>query len=176
MHSGNHQWLQTVKVRYPEHFKGAQVLEIGAYNVNGTARDHFKECKRYVGVDQTPGPCVDIAVDATATVFKPGEFDTLLYLSVFEHDPKWWNGFSHNLQWVRDGGLIIVCWGAEGNLRHAPEPWAIVHVKDFMNELRYWPIVLEDAFFEAMRHTDDAKGCFDVVARKKNSIGVVKKT
>lgn len=175
MHSGNHQWLETVKNRYPDSFTRADVLEIGAYNINGTARDHFKDCKSYVGVDIAAGPCVDIVSDARKTSFKVGQFDTLVYLSVFEHDQNWAAGFDHNLQWVRDGGLIVTCWGAEGNLRHDPEPWAIVSVSQFMNELRYWPISIEDAFFEAMRHTNDAAGCFDVVARKVNSMPVARR-
>lgn len=166
MHKGNHEWLEAVRKAQPGHFMGAQVLEIGAYNINGTARDHFKDCQRYVGVDREKGPDVDIVSDATKTVFKPGEFDTLVYLSVFEHDPNWAPGFTHNLQWVRTGGLIIMCWGAEGNPPHEPFPWAVVHVKDFMNELRKWPIWIEDAFFEGMRHKKDAPGCFNVVARK----------
>ena len=87
MHQGNRDWLKSVREKYPEHFKDAQVLEIGSYNVNGTARDYFKDAKRYVGVDCCKGKCVDIVCKATETKFKPGEFDTLVYLSVFEHDP-----------------------------------------------------------------------------------------
>jgi hypothetical protein len=166
MHPGNHQWLEQVRVTYPGYFDGASVLEIGSYNVNGSARQHFKKPKRYVGVDREKGPDVDIVSEAVATSFKPGEFDTLVYLSVFEHDPKWAEGFSHNLKWLRNGGLILVCWGAEGNTRHPPEPWAPVPIRDFMNSMKNWPVLVEDAFFEATRYKGYAVGCFNVVAKK----------
>jgi len=168
VHQGNRDWLKSVREKYPEHFKDAQVLEIGSYNVNGTARDYFKDAKRYVGVDCCKGKCVDIVCKATETKFKPGEFDTLVYLSVFEHDPIWRAGFEHNLPWVRTGGLILICFGAEGNLPHPPEPWAIVPVKAWEKAAKEMPLEILDAFFEKDRKgiTYDTPGAYDVLARK----------
>lgn len=168
MHVGNRDWLKSLRQKYPENFTGAQVLEIGAYNVNGTARDYFQDAKRYVGVDQCAGKCVDVVSEAKNTKFLPGEFDTLVYLSVFEHDPIWRQGFEHNLQWIRKGGLILICFGAEGNLHHAPEPWAIVPAKDFHEAAKAWPIEILDSFFEKDRKgiTYDTPGAYDVLARK----------
>lgn len=168
MHQGNRDWLKKLRAQYPEHFVGAQVLEIGAYNVNGTARDYFEGVGRYIGVDCCEGKCVDIVAEAKDTLFMPGEFDTLVYLSVFEHDSIWKVGFEHNLQWVRKGGLIIICFGAEGNLPHPPEPWAIVPYLEFHEAARAWPVELIDAFFEKDREgiTYDTPGAYDVLARK----------
>lgn len=168
MHIGNRDWLKSLRQKYPQSFTGAQVLEIGAYNVNGTARDYFQDAKRYVGVDVAKGPCVDIVSEAKDTKFVPGEFDTLVYLSVFEHDPIWRVGFEHNLQWVRKDGLILICFGAEGNRPHGPMPWAIVPYKEFHEAAKAWPIEILDAFFECDREdiTHDCPGGYDVLARK----------
>lgn len=171
MHEGNRIWLEGAKKKYPEHFDGANVLEIGAYDVNGTARDHFKDAKRYVGVDHTAGPGVDVVCEATKTTFKEGEFDTLVYLSVFEHDPLWAEGFERNLAWVRPGALIFVCWGAEGNTPHDPEPWALVPVRDFQDAALKWPIRIVDQFFEVDRFGPGVAGAYDVLARKLAVVG-----
>lgn len=166
MHPTNRIWLSRVQKRFPQHFVGASVLEIGSYNVNGTARDYFPKARKYVGVDREAGRDVDIVAEAKATSFVPGEFDTLVYLSVFEHDPEWAKGFEHNLRWVRDGGLIILCWGAEGNLKHAPFPWAIVPVLDFMKASREWPIGILEALFEHDWIAGAPPGIYDVLAIK----------
>lgn len=166
MHQGNRDWLHHLQARLPGYFKKVNVLEIGSYDVNGTARDFFMNAARYVGVDKVPGPGVDVVANAGDTSFTPLEFDTLVYLSVFEHDPEWAAHFAHNLQWIRPGGLIIVGWGAEGNLRHDPEPWALVPHQDFIERARAWPIEILDSFFEAKRFVPDCPGAFDLLARK----------
>lgn len=167
MHQGNRDWLAYLKALLPDYFKNARVLEIGSYDVNGTARDYFQEAIRYVGVDKVAGPGVDIVADAGATIFTPGEFDTLVYLSVFEHDPAWAENFAHNLTWIRPGGLLIVGWGAEGNKRHEPEPWAPVPHRAFLDRAGAWPIEILDAFFEEKRFVPDCPGAFDLLARKR---------
>jgi hypothetical protein len=165
MHQGNRDWLLGLKSLYPDAFMGA-VLELGSGNVNGTARDYFKDARRYVGVDQVHGKDVDLCLPCARTAFREGEFDTLLCLSLFEHDPLWHESFGHNLPFVREGGMIFVCFGAEGNLRHPPEPWRIVPVKDWEIAAAGWPIEVLDAFFEETRYTKDCPGAYDVVARK----------
>ncbi len=165
MHQGNRDWLASLRIAHPEAFVDSNVLEIGSYDVNGTVRDYFST-KRYVGVDHAAGPCVDVVSEASKTVFEPEEFDVLVCMSVFEHDPDWAVGFEHNLQWIKPGGLIIICWGAEGNCPHAPYPWAIVPVADFVNAAKKWPIEILEAFFEGERFTADCGGAYDVLARK----------
>lgn len=166
MHQGNKDWLASLSKQYANEINGASILEIGSMDWNGSARPYFKAAARYVGVDHCDGPAVDIVCPAVATKFMLGEFDILICLSVFEHDPNWIETFHHNLQWVKEGGLLVVCWGAEGNQRHDPEPWAIVPVADFIKAATEWPISVSEGFFEVNRFTPDCSGCYDVVARK----------
>lgn len=167
MHPGNIEWLSELRKKYPENFINAKVLDIGSYDMNGSARQMFSECRQYVGVDVRPGPGVDVVATTGKTSFKPGEFDTIVYLSVFEHDPDWDKNFLHNLQWVKKGGLIITGWGAEGNVMHGPLPWALVPHKDFSKAAKEqkWPVEILDEFFEGDRYTKEL-GAYDALCRK----------
>lgn len=166
MHLGNKGWLDRLKQVYPEAFKGA-ILELGSLDINGSVRPWFAGASRYVGVDIVKGPGVDVVCNAKDTRFLEGEFDTLVAFSLFEHDPQWKESFAHNLPWLRAGALIFLCWGAEGNPRHPPEPWAAVPVADFTEAAKGWPIEIVDAFFEGTRFTPDCPGAYDLVARRK---------
>jgi RimJ/RimL family protein N-acetyltransferase len=169
MHLGNKDFLDHLKKTYPESFKGA-VLELGSFDLNGSIRPWFKEAKKYVGIDIIKGKGVDIVCNARDTQFTKDEFDTLACFSMFEHDPKWKESFAHNLPWLKEGGMIFLCWGAEGNLHHGPEPWAIVPAADFAVAALDWPIEIIDQFFEPTRFTPDCPGAYDLIARKKTAV------
>src|SRR3990167_9971812 len=117
MHENNKKWLEDVKKKFPEHFKDVKVLELGSLNVNGSCREYFDKCK-YIGVDVVAGNGVDIVIHAKNTLFWPEYFDTLVSLSMLEHDPDYVDSLRNNFQWLKKGGLLILCWGAEGNLPH----------------------------------------------------------
>ena len=165
MHLGNRDFLNDMSTKYPGNFNGAKVLELGSLDLNGTARDHFSGCQ-YTGIDIVPGKDVDVVVAAKNTIFLPDQFDTLITMSMFEHDPTWKQSFAHNLQWLRSGGLLIACWGAEGNLHHGPEPWKPVPAQIMWNFTKTLPIRDVDMFLEGMRYTDDCPGAWDLVAWK----------
>lgn len=170
MHAANRAWLHYLSLRYKEYFNDdAKVLEIGSYNVNGSAREYFSKKCEYVGVDREDGPDVDVVMEAQDTEFEEEYFDTLVYMSVFEHDPDWARGFEHNLKWIRPHGLLVVCWGAEGNLPHPPEPWAPIPAGAFMEKVKEgWPVRILDYFYEKDRYPDtDVAGVFNVLAVKR---------
>jgi hypothetical protein len=167
MHVGNIDFLKDVRQRFAADIADRAVLELGAYDVNGSARPHWPGTRRYVGVDQCAGPGVDVVADAAKTVFEPNGFDTLLCLSMFEHDPHWADSLRHNLPWVKSGGLVILGWGAEGNCPHAPYPWAIVTVAEWHAVLATLPLAVVEEFFEHTRYTADCAGAYDVIARKQ---------
>lgn len=160
MHLNNRKWLEDCKKNYPNNFKGCSVLEIGSQNVNGTARDYFDDCD-YVGVDREPGDGVDIVADARDTKFDR-QFDTLLILSVFEHDLNWKDTLKHNLQWLKNDGVCFVCFGAEGNLPHM-DIWAIVPHQEFLNECKKLGLKVVDAFFEEDRYGLGDSGVYNLV-------------
>lgn len=165
VHLNNHLWLADLKRDHPEYLKKARVLEIGSKVWTGTIRPFFEDCY-YIGVDQEDGDGVDIVCQGDETGFHPGYFDTLAMFSVFEHTPKWREILVHNLQWLRVGGLFMTCFGAEGNARHEPEPWAIVPHQEFLDFCDTLPLTIMDAFFEEERYGKNCPGAFDVLAKK----------
>lgn len=65
------------------------VLEIGSYNVNGTARSVIDH-NTWLGVDSRPGPDVDLVLDGAALGTKFGPiFDLVVCLETLEHCLDW---------------------------------------------------------------------------------------
>jgi hypothetical protein len=68
---------------------GAKVLEIGAYDVNGSVRDLFRSASSYVGVDLQEGPGVDLVGFGHEIDHPDGWYDITISSESFEHDPHW---------------------------------------------------------------------------------------
>jgi SAM-dependent methyltransferase len=154
MHPGDRELLTELSCTYPNHFVSSRVLELGSLNISGTVRDYFDDKVEYVGIDIVAGPDVDIVVAAKNTVFNKDQFDTLISMSMAEHDPEWQESLAHNFQWLRAGGLFVLSWGAEGNRHHAPEPWKIVPFKEMKSFLETQPLRDLDVFMEATRYSE----------------------
>lgn len=165
MHANTRTWLQELKNQYTEYFTGAKVLELGSLDVNGSARDFFHDSVKYIGIDVTAGDGVDIVVHAKNTLFWPEFFDTLVCLSMLEHDPSYIDSLMNNFQWVRKGGLLILSWGAEGNLPHM-QIWKPVPSQPVVNWLKGLGWEILDSFFEEERYGLNCAGCFNLIAKK----------
>jgi len=169
MHENNLSWLQDLKRSYPDNFNNCAVLELGSMYVNGTVRDAFHAC-RFVGVDMDNGPLVDVRVKASDTCFKKGEFDTIISFSMFEHDLEWRESLAHNLPFLKEGGMVFVSFGAEGNFPHEFPIWQPIPHLDFLDHARDCGLDIMDAFFEWERYTGrSSPGIFDAVLRKPNT-------
>ena len=160
MHLNNRKWLQDCKSEYPGSFKGCTVLEIGSQDVNGTIRDYFEECD-YVGVDRESGKGVDIVCDARKTKFDK-QFNTLMIISVFEHDLNWKDTLKHNLQWLKKGGMCFICFGAEGNRPHM-DIWQLVPHQEFLDYCKEIGLKVVDSFFEEDRYGKGDVGVYNLV-------------
>lgn len=165
MHVGNVEWLKDLDVRYRTELAGAALLELGALNINGSARDYL-HVGAWIGIDQEAGLDVDVVCHANRTMFWPGCFDVILCTSMLEHDPAWRDSLSHNLLWLKDGGLLFLSWGAEGNTHHLPEPWALVPVADVEAWVANAGLETLESCWERDRYTGDGAGCYDMVLRK----------
>jgi hypothetical protein len=170
MHTNNCKWLDELKTKYPKSFTG-KVLELGSFNVSGavgTIRPWFNATE-YVGVDMEAGDCVDVVCDAEKTEFQPEQFDTLAIFSLFEHTTRWREILKHNLQWLKKGGMIFTCFGAEGNEPHMVETcgWWLVPHQDFLDYCKTLNLEIVDSFFEEERFGKDCAGAYDVCMRRK---------
>lgn len=92
MHKEAMQWLEHMKGKLGDSF--GNVLEIGSYNHNGSARTVLEEhAQSWTGIDIVDGPCVDYVVDITdedaredfqSSLDNPW-FDTVISTEVLEH-------------------------------------------------------------------------------------------
>lgn len=134
MHGSVMQYLRN-KVTKTE-IQGKAVLEIGSYNVNGTARDVIIPFapKQYLGIDQGPGPGVDRVLDASNIVTALGEnsFDVVLSTEMLEHARDWRRAVSNMKSVTKPGGLLFVTTRGPGFPFHGfPEDHWRFTVEDF---------------------------------------------
>jgi SAM-dependent methyltransferase len=97
---------------------GAEVIEIGSYDVNGSVRDIFKDAKNFVGVDLTEGPGVDIVGFGHEIDHPDGSYDISVSGECFEHDPHWQATFDNMVRMTRPGGLVVFTCASHGRPEH----------------------------------------------------------
>lgn len=88
-----------------------RIYEAGSRNVNGDIRELFPRAS-WLGVDQVPGPNVDLVADASAWLPEPGMYDYAISTEVFEHALRWPSIVFGLVYGLRAGGrLIVTCAG-----------------------------------------------------------------
>lgn len=95
-----------------ERVAGRRVLEVGAQDVNGSARSLVERHgpAEYVGVDIAEGPGVDELCDVGDLVerFGAGRFDLILCTEVLEHVRDWRRALSNLKHVLATGGTLLV--------------------------------------------------------------------
>lgn len=88
----------------------AEVLDVGAYDVNGTFRPLvYQRNWRYTGLDQVAGPNVDVvAKDPFSFPFEAHSFDIVLSGSTMEHVTAFWKWIPELVRVLRPGGLLAI--------------------------------------------------------------------
>ena len=62
-HKEQRDFLDKMKLKFPNAFANCKVLDIGSFDVNGNEKPWFDDCD-FTGLDLLPGPGVDIACPA----------------------------------------------------------------------------------------------------------------
>ena len=97
------------------------VLEVGAFDVNGSLKDFKREECEWLGVDLEPGKGVDIVIErASKLPFEDNSFDLVVATSVFEHDPTFWLTFNEMLRVVKPEGFVYICAPSNGWVHRYP--------------------------------------------------------
>jgi SAM-dependent methyltransferase len=87
----------------------SMIVELGAFNVNGTLRDVAPRDARYIGLDLTPGPGVDVVIGANAALpLASAAADMVVSSSMFEHDGFFWQTFLEMARITKPGGIIYI--------------------------------------------------------------------
>ncbi|MCW2766595.1 MAG: hypothetical protein JWO11_2554 [Nocardioides sp.] len=100
---------------------GASVLEIGAYDVNGSVRHIFAAAGSYTGVDLVEGPGVDVVSYGHRVAFLDGAYDVTLSGECFEHDLHWRDTFANMVRGTRPGGLVVFTCASVGRPEHGTQ-------------------------------------------------------
>jgi SAM-dependent methyltransferase len=120
--------LQTIEGLLQEHdiaarVRGKHVIEVGSYDVNGTARTVLEplEPAHYVGVDIIPGPNVDSVCSAfeLETRFGRDSFDVVVCTEVLEHIDQWRRAIRNINAILKPGGLLIFSSPSQGFPYHS---------------------------------------------------------
>ena len=108
-------------VRHLAHlFKGEKVLEIGAYDVNGSIRAMAMSAgpSEYCGVDLVAGPNVDLVCSGDQLSFPDDSFGVTISSECFEHNRHWRETLANMIRMTRPGGAVIVTCATLGRLEH----------------------------------------------------------
>ena len=116
MHVANNIFWKYIAEKFSDFFD-EDIIEFGSYNVNGTIRDYFKNCKRYIGVDWRSGPCVDVVGLAHEVKFN-FKAKAILSASMLEHDPYWEKSLDNMINHLKLNGILVLTWGAAKNAEH----------------------------------------------------------
>lgn len=117
MHPQVGEFLDQVRKQWPNSFHGKRVLDVGSFDINGTARPWFTECQ-YTGIDWREGPGVDVVVLAHE---HQGEYDTIVCTEMLEHDRYYRQTMDRCREMLAPGGIWIVTCAGPPRREHHPE-------------------------------------------------------
>ena len=101
-----------------ENFDGKRILEIGAYDHNGTVRPAFAGLtpEKYIGIDIQAGPNVDevCSVYELTERFGKDHFDLVINTELLEHVEDWKKAIDQMKAVTKVGGLLIMTTRSRG--------------------------------------------------------------
>lgn len=115
-HREQKEFCEKVKTRFPEFFKGKDVLDIGSLDINGCNKPLFEDCT-YTGVDVGEGKNVDVV--SLGHEYNPGkQFDVIVSTECFEHDVHHEKTLLNIVSLLKEGGLFFFTCGGYGCGEH----------------------------------------------------------
>lgn len=105
-----------------ENFDGKRILEVGAYDHNGTVRPAFANISpgEYIGIDIEAGPNVDEVCSVYELTNRFGEnyFDLVINTELLEHVEDWKTAINQMKAVTKVGGLLIMTTRSRGFQYH----------------------------------------------------------
>lgn len=161
-HRDQRLFCESVRARFPHYFVGANVLDVGSLDINGSCRSLFKG-GTYLGIDMVAGKGVD-RVCRISDLPRKEKFSVVLSTEALEHDPTWGYTFNQMQEFVSPGGLLMVtCAGPErkehGTVKH-PMP-GMQNTDTYYDNLSPGDLMLEfdEKLFAAYEFTYQNRNC-----------------
>ena len=108
-----------------EQVTGRRVVEVGAYNYNGSVRGAISthDPKAYLGTDAQPGPGVDLVCPAEKLpeLLGDGSADIVISTEMLEHAEDWRGAVTGMVTVLAPGGLLVLTTRSAGFPYH-PHP------------------------------------------------------
>lgn len=120
MHESVMTWVDRIVQQHQLNEPRTKVLEVGAYDENGTIRDLFDKTE-YIATDMREGPGVDRVVNAhhLDAYFGEDEFDVVVCCEMLEHDDKFWVTLWNISHVLKKGGAFLLTTRGNGFPEHA---------------------------------------------------------
>jgi SAM-dependent methyltransferase len=100
------------------------IVELGACSINGSLREHQPPGSKYVGLDITAGPSVDVVIENSLHLpFADCEADCVLSSSTFEHDRFFWQTFLELCRITKPGGFVYLNSPSNGEFHRYPSDY-----------------------------------------------------
>lgn len=97
-----------------DNIENKTVLDIGSFDGNGSMRSIFKDCRKYIGLDQSEGKNVDIVASSHNIPMVNESFDIIISSSCLEHDEFFWVTFLEMSRVIKVNGYIYICAPSSG--------------------------------------------------------------
>ena len=116
-HRQQQDFCESVRQRFPDHFRDSFVLDVGSFDVNGNNRVLFENCN-YLGVDLAPGRNVDICSAGHELGLPDATFDTVISTECAEHDRHFAETLRNMTRMLKPGGLLVFTCATTGRPEH----------------------------------------------------------
>jgi len=136
MHKEVKEFCEGIKKRFPEYFRGKNVLDCGSLDINGNNRYLFTNCN-YLGIDICEGKNVDVITPVSE--FKPERsFDVVMSTEMLEHDSNWMGSLQNMYFMTRYGGLLLFTAAGTNRPEHGTNkenPWDSPKTNDYYQNI-----------------------------------------
>ena len=125
MHQSSYLLMEDFRDRYIQNLNSypISILDIGSLNVNGSYQPLFNDDRyQYTGVDQAPGPNVDIVLKKPYfwEEIKSSSHDVVISGQTFEHAEYFWLSMLEITRVLKPGGLCCIIAPSEGHIHNFP--------------------------------------------------------
>ena len=117
MHQQVRDFINYVKINFPDYFENVNVLDFGCGDINGNNREYFVN-STYVGNDVADGSNVDLVCKTKDLTFPNENFDTIISTECLEHDAEYSQSLQKACDMLKDNGMLVFTCASTGRREH----------------------------------------------------------